>query len=74
MGTFFLLNLMLAVVMESYMESEILTAKEIAKDLESEKSTFDQRMKDFKISGIKGKLTGNKLAPALPAAAISKRT
>ena len=32
MGTFFLLNLMLAVVMESYMESEILTAKEFADD------------------------------------------
>jgi hypothetical protein len=47
MGTFFLLNLMLAVVMESYMESEIITAREIAKNLEQEKAAREERLEGF---------------------------
>jgi hypothetical protein len=61
MGTFFLLNLMLAVVMESYMESEILTAREIKETLDEEKTAFDERIKGF--SSLKKGKPNNKLAP-----------
>jgi hypothetical protein len=41
MGSFFLLNLVLAVVMESYMESEISEGLKIADELEEEKRKLE---------------------------------
>jgi hypothetical protein len=45
MGSYFLLNLMLAVVMEAYMQSEIIEGKRIADELEEEIRNFENREK-----------------------------
>jgi hypothetical protein len=45
MGSYFLLNLMLAVVMEAYMQSEIMEGKRIADELEEEIRNFENREK-----------------------------
>ena len=44
-GTFFLLNLMLAVIMEQYMESEQKELKEKAEAIEMQKEELEMRLK-----------------------------
>jgi hypothetical protein len=42
LGSFFFLNLMLAVVMESYMESEIVEGERIAEELQQEQEELEK--------------------------------
>jgi hypothetical protein len=48
LGAFFLLNLVLAVVMESYMESEISEGLKLTNELEEEKKKLEERAAQFK--------------------------
>jgi len=49
LGSFFLLNLLLAVVMESFLESEIVENERIAKALDAEKKELEERLKEAEL-------------------------